>query len=107
MRNITTRDLHFLFLASLFSFSLSSCATYHTDTNAHGVLASPAPTADYAARIPSHIATSEKAVVVDPRVHVWGAYDSGGNLVRAGLCICGIRLLRGLRTSLSYKCGYT
>jgi len=44
----------------------------------------------YASRIPQHIDTlHEKAIVVDPNVHVWGAYDKQGSLVRAGIATAG------------------
>lgn len=45
--------------------------------------------ADYTARLPEHLATSEKTVLVDPNVHAWGAYNSEGNLVKAGLTTAG------------------
>lgn len=44
----------------------------------------------YAARLPSHYDTGgKKTVVVDPNVHAWGAYDSDGTLVRAGIATAG------------------
>jgi lipoprotein-anchoring transpeptidase ErfK/SrfK len=43
---------------------------------------------DYASRIPQTIGTSEKTIVVDPRVHVWGAYENG-QLVNAGIASAG------------------
>jgi hypothetical protein len=45
--------------------------------------------ADYAARLPQHINTSEELVVVDPHVHAWGAYSSDGDLLKAGLASAG------------------
>lgn len=81
---------------SFFSVMLSSCAT--TSGNKQVVANStvsaskpkPAsPPANYASRIPNTINTSEKVVVIDPRVHVWGAYDSSGNLLKAGLATAG------------------
>jgi len=43
----------------------------------------------YAARLPQQIATREKVIVIDPRVHAWGAYDSRGNLIRGGIATAG------------------
>ena len=46
-------------------------------------------TVNYTERIPQRIETTEKVIVVDPRVHVWAAYDENGKLVRAGLATAG------------------
>lgn len=44
----------------------------------------------YSSRLPSQIAaTGEKTIVVDPRVHAWGAYTPTGSLVKAGLVTAG------------------
>lgn len=44
----------------------------------------------YESRLPQQMYTGgERAVVVSPRAHVWGAYDSNGQLVRAGLASAG------------------
>lgn len=52
--------------------------------------APPAQPVDYASRIPQQITPmGEKAVIVDPHVHVWGAYDESGALLRAGLASAG------------------
>ena len=79
---------------SLMSLMLSSCATTgykqsqtFANTNVNPKPASPP--ANYASRIPSTISTGEKVVVIDPRVHVWGAYNSSGDLVKAGLATAG------------------
>jgi len=84
-------------MLGLFSFFLSSCATTskQNQTLAKANVSTTAkpkpvsPPADYASRIPKTINVGEKAVVIDPRVHVWGAYDSSGNLIRAGLATAG------------------
>ena len=45
---------------------------------------------DYASRLPQHVDSSgTKMVLVDPNVHAWGAYDSNGDLVRAGIATAG------------------
>ena len=43
----------------------------------------------YASRVPSHIDTNEKTIVVDPRLHVWAAYNSNGDIVNSGLASAG------------------
>jgi len=51
----------------------------------------------YESRLPQHINTGgERVVVVDPHVHAWGAYDSSGNLIRAGLASAGSNWCRDL-----------
>lgn len=48
------------------------------------------PDTDFAARIPQHINThGQKVVVVDPKIHTWGAYSPDGDLVRAGIATAG------------------
>ncbi|MDR3478648.1 MAG: L,D-transpeptidase [Gammaproteobacteria bacterium] len=46
------------------------------------------PPPNYAERLPQHIATRDKAVLVDPNVHAWGAYRDG-ELIKAGLATAG------------------
>lgn len=70
-------------LLLLVSFlTLTACASYGP-ANGSNYLAQ-----NYATRIPSTIASRGKVIVVDPRVHVWGAY-ADGNLVKAGLTTAG------------------
>lgn len=38
----------------------------------------------------------ERVIVVDPRVHRWGAYDSSGNLIRSGLASAGSNYCKDL-----------
>jgi len=45
----------------------------------------------YLSRLPKHITTTEKTIVVDPRVHAWGAYSAEGTLIRAGLATAGAK----------------
>lgn len=49
----------------------------------------------YASRLPQTINTDERTVVVDPRVHTWGAYEDG-HLIRAGLASAGSDYCRDL-----------
>lgn len=64
---------------------LSSCATYHS-----GSPMSFYNSSEYEARMPQHIHTGgERVVVVDPKVHSWGAYDRDGTLVKGGIATAG------------------
>lgn len=77
-----------MFLFSLFSLSLTSCATQYSRDGQY-VSTSYFQT-DYSSRLPSHIDTKgQKVVVVDPRVHAWGAYDRDGSLIKAGIATAG------------------
>lgn len=84
LSSCTTRVL----LLGLFSLTLTACATnYH---NPNSQYSSSYFSNDYASRIPSHINTNgQRVVVVDPKVHTWGAYDSDGSLVKAGIATAG------------------
>jgi lipoprotein-anchoring transpeptidase ErfK/SrfK len=82
------------YVSCIFSLVLSSCSTYTSHPSStqpaqakNETTTSPPP--DYASRIPSSIKTHEKVIVIDPNVHVWGAYNSNGELIRAGLATAG------------------
>ncbi len=80
------------FVFCTLSFILSSCSTYsppQTGSHQAKVETEQTPPVNYADRIPQHIKTGEKVIVVDPHVHVWGAYGSDGNLIRSGLASAG------------------
>lgn len=79
-------QLTFIAAAAL---TLSACSSMSSDMSSGGTMYSSYEPADYAGRLPSQIETKEKVVVVDPRVHAWGAYDKDGSLVRAGLATAG------------------
>ncbi|MBA3661205.1 MAG: L,D-transpeptidase [Gammaproteobacteria bacterium] len=79
-------------------FFISSCSTYsvsaqnypsNTVAYNNNQVASPKPFTSYSDRLPSHIATGEKTIVIDPSVHAWGAYDTSGSLIRSGLATAG------------------
>lgn len=54
--------------------------------------------ADYSARLPQHLRPiGEKFILIDPKRHVWGAYDVNGDLVRSGLATSGSSWCRDLR----------
>jgi len=95
MRRVKSREFYFLFGLCFVSLTLSSCASMQSSNNlsqrysGSSLGNSTSLTADYASRIPQQIATNEKIVIVDPRVHVWGAYNASGNLVRAGIASAG------------------
>lgn len=79
-------------LISLSGMLLASCSSYMGGDMApempnHPAMAGPPP--DYAARLPQQLTVGEKVVLVDPRVHAWGAYDAEGNLVHSGLATAG------------------
>jgi lipoprotein-anchoring transpeptidase ErfK/SrfK len=45
---------------------------------------------NYESRLPQEMNTGgKKMVLVDPNVHAWGAYDSDGHLIRAGIATAG------------------
>lgn len=72
---------------SLFSFVLCSCSYYSAENEQYGYRQKERPPYNpetYSSRLPSHITTHEKTVLVDPQQHAWGAYDSSGNMVRGG-----------------------
>jgi lipoprotein-anchoring transpeptidase ErfK/SrfK len=89
MRSLGSRSLFALIATTIL---LTSCASQRQDTNYAYANSAPqmvAPPTDYASRLPQNIATSEKTIVVDPNVHAWGAYNSQGELVKAGLVTAG------------------
>lgn len=103
MRSIESRML-FAALCTA-SLALTSCSSYHnrdTDYTAMQRAEAVYP-ANYADRMPSHLATKERTVVVDPNVHAWAAYDRDGSLIKAGLATAGGHycpdINRGCKTS--------
>ena len=87
--------------------SLCSCASYaynRDDNHSHRHQRYEETNANYADRLPQHIASSEKTVVVDPHVHAWGAY-SGGSLVHAGEMSAGSGYCRDLGRPCRTKVG--
>lgn len=63
------------------------------------------PLPNYANRLPKKINTSEKVVVVDPRVHAWGAYSSNGDLIKAGLATAGSSWCKDIKRPCRTKSG--
>jgi hypothetical protein len=43
----------------------------------------------YQSRLPSHITTTQKVIVVDPNLFAWGAYNAQGDLVKGGIATAG------------------
>ncbi len=75
---------------------LTSCAAHHAQDmqqaeNDNGIVTNnPRFSQDFSARLPQHINTDgKKMVLVDPNVHAWGAYAPDGNLIRAGIATAG------------------
>jgi hypothetical protein len=68
--------------------SYSSSSRYADSSDSGQEARQPAP--DYASRLPAEITPpGRKVIVVDPRVHAWGAYDADGRLVKGGLATAG------------------
>lgn len=79
-----------LVAACVISLSLTSCATYAQHGGSAAKKSTPARSVNYASRLPSHMNTGgQRMVLVDPNVHVWGAYDASGDLIKAGLATAG------------------
>lgn len=87
-----------LFLVSILcsglSLILSSCTTSSSYSESYAMadsypVATVEPSCDYTVRLPQHLNTSEKVVLVDPNVHAWGAYACDGTLIKAGLVTAG------------------
>lgn len=79
-----------LFVLSVVTATLlTSCAHVPSGDRSGSNESYSAPTVDYAYRLPQHINTGEKTVLVDPTVHAWGAYGSDGELIKAGLATAG------------------
>ncbi len=83
-----------LFVLSFISIALCSCASVDTSDDqmssryGSSYLQNSPALPDYSMRIPQHIAANGKTVLVDPRVHTWGAYENG-ELVKAGVASAG------------------
>ena len=76
----------FIVTASVLSLLTSCASTQPPDESGTGYYRS----ANYADRLPQQIEThNKKVVLVDPNVHAWGAYDTDGHLVRAGIATAG------------------
>src|SRR5688500_3324470 len=76
----------------LISFILCSCATtsYRNNTMRENVSPETYNGSIYAARLPQHITPpGEKLIMVNPRLHAWGAYSPEGNLIHGGLASAG------------------
>ena len=72
------------------TLALSSCSSMSPDGSPDGgSYGSYASSSDYSSRLPATISAGQKVVVIDPRVHAWGAYDSSGNLIKSGLATAG------------------
>lgn len=57
-------------------------------------------------RLPQHISPlGEKAVIVDPRVHAWGAYSADGTLIRSGMASAGSNYCRDIRRPCRTRTG--
>ncbi len=70
---------------------LCSCSTITPPPKKTAQAPNPLPSsATFAERMPKSINPSgENAIVVDPNVHAWGAYNAEGELLRGGLATSG------------------
>ena len=74
-------------VSCMVTMGLVSCASMHHGDSTQSSSYSPEK---YAERLPKNVNTNgQKLVVVNPRVHAWGAYDETGDLVRAGIATAG------------------
>ncbi len=74
----------FLLLASCSSMGGMSHSSYYPGYRGYD------SNVDYGARMPQSVDTQgKKLVLVDPNVHVWGAYAEDGHLVKAGIATAG------------------
>lgn len=78
------------FMVLSFAVVLSSCAHVSSTYRVMGSSLNFNPNANYAERLPCRLNTrGEKVVLVDPKMHAWGAYDRDGTLLRAGIATAG------------------
>lgn len=96
-----------LTLSILIPLLLSSCASIHPGhtTSSYQTAQVVSRPADYSSRLPQHLATHEKTILIDPRVHAWGAYDSSGNLIRSGLTTAGGSWCSDIKRSCKTRSG--
>lgn len=59
----------------------------------------------YQSRLPQEISSGANTIVVDPRVHAWGAY-SGGKLIKAGLATAGSHYCPDIHRPCRTRPGY-
>lgn len=90
-----------LFVALLISLCVATTSAYAAKKHHR-----PKLPANYADRLPQHIDTGgEKVILVDPRVHAWGAYDANGYLIRAGVATAGANYCPDIRRACRTKAG--
>lgn len=72
-----------LLVILVLSSALTACVTTGSSSSRSASL-----NMDYSARLPPTIASNEKTIVIDPRMHVWGAYENG-QLINSGIASAG------------------
>ncbi len=80
---------------------ITSCATSSSRESGFG---SSSLNMSYSARLPQSIDSTAKTIVVDPRVHAWGAYENG-QLVKAGLASAGADYCRDIHRPCHTRAG--
>lgn len=83
------RSINTIFTISLLC-TLTSCATNTSPTPPEGQMmaVNQVDNTNYAARLPQRISSNQKTILVDPKVHAWGAYENG-SLINSGLATSG------------------
>lgn len=89
MRSIESRIVLTIAALCVATLSLTSCSTTRNRDTSYTASQRSSLPSNYADRLPAQINTGERTVLIDPNVHAWGAYNSDGQLVRAGLATAG------------------
>lgn len=99
-----------LIAISFVALCLTACTSMTSPSTSTTTVAAskpaPAPLPDYTSRLPSHIEThGQRVIVVDPTVHAWGAYDTNGDLIRAGLATAGSSYCPDIKRACKTRAG--
>lgn len=88
-----------LVILTLIFVSLNSKSQFYQEIDGSPYATSDAPIAEYIHPL------GEKLVVIDPREHVWGAYNLNGKLIRWGIASAGANFCADTRLSCRTKSG--
>lgn len=94
MRNASCVALSLFCLIALVTTSCSTYTSRNIGSNSSLAMQQRTNVAsapkNYASRLPQHMDThGQKVILIDPNVHVFGAYSASGQLERAGLAVAG------------------
>lgn len=102
-------DIDYAFSQSIKEDHLKPKKSYHhepTRKRAYSAIDYDDASDESDSRLPNRISPpGEKFILVDPRVHAWGAYSSNGNLLRSGLATAGARWCRDIDRPCKTKSG--